>query len=84
MNDLARNLLLWVVILVVMMSVFNSFSDRSQAAPQLNYSEFLNQVKQNNVESVTIEGQTIRGDMRNGQSFSTTCLLYTSPSPRDA
>ncbi|MGB0213755.1 ATP-dependent metallopeptidase FtsH/Yme1/Tma family protein, partial [Algiphilus sp.] len=72
MNDLARNLLLWVVILVVMMSVFNSFSDRSQAAPQLNYSEFLNQVKQNNVESVTIEGQTIRGDMRNGQSFSTT------------
>ncbi|WP_420427003.1 ATP-dependent zinc metalloprotease FtsH [Algiphilus sp.] len=72
MNDLARNLLLWVVILVVMMSVFNSFSDRSQSAPELNYSEFLSQVKQDKIESVVIEGQEIRGQMRNGQSFSTT------------
>ncbi|MHA7833126.1 MAG: ATP-dependent metallopeptidase FtsH/Yme1/Tma family protein, partial [Algiphilus sp.] len=72
MNDLARNLLLWVVILVVMMSVFNSFSDRSQSAPELNYSEFLSQVKQDKIESVVIEGQAIRGQMRNGQSFSTT------------
>ena len=72
MNDLARNLLLWVVILVVMMSVFNSFSDRSQAAPELNYSEFLTRVKQNDVASVTIEGQKIKGELRNGQSFKTT------------
>jgi cell division protease FtsH len=72
LNDLARNLLLWVVILVVMMSVFNSFSDRSQAVPELNYSEFLTRVKQNDVASVTIEGQKIKGELRNGQSFKTT------------
>ncbi|WP_043767308.1 ATP-dependent zinc metalloprotease FtsH [Algiphilus aromaticivorans] len=72
MNDLARNLLLWVVILVVMMSVFNSFSDRSQAAPELNYSEFLTRVKQNDVASVTIEGKKLKGELRNGQSFETT------------
>jgi cell division protease FtsH len=72
LNDLARNLLLWVVILVVMMSVFNSFSDRSQAAPELNYSEFLTRVKQNDVASVTIEGKKLKGELRNGQSFETT------------
>ncbi|HVT34683.1 MAG TPA: ATP-dependent zinc metalloprotease FtsH, partial [Nevskiaceae bacterium] len=69
MNDLAKNLLLWVVILVVLMSVFQSFSGRSHATQQLVYSEFLNQVKQGNVAEVQIEGATIHGDLKNGQHF---------------
>ena len=69
MNDLAKNLLLWVVILVVLMSVFNSFSDRSTAQPELNYSEFLSQVRQGSVETVHIEGQHIRGKLKNGSAF---------------
>ena len=49
MNDLAKNLLLWVVILVVLMSVFQSFSSRSRGQPELAYSDFISQVEQGNV-----------------------------------
>ncbi len=71
MNDLAKNLLLWVVILVVLMSVFQSFSSRGQAQSALPYSEFINQVKGGNVAEVAIEGQTIHGELKGGTKFTT-------------
>jgi cell division protease FtsH len=71
LNDLAKNLLLWVVILVVLMSVFQSFSTRSRAQPELPYSEFLNQVRAGNVGEVIIEGPAIRGELRGGSRFVT-------------
>ena len=70
MNDLVKNLLLWVVILVVLTSVFQSFSSRTGGAqPPLNYSDFLEQVKEDNVETVYVEGQNIRGTLKNGTRF---------------
>ncbi len=70
MNDLVKNLLLWVVILVVLTSVFQSFSARnSSVQPPLNYSDFLEQVKQDNVDTVFIEGQNVRGSLKNGTRF---------------
>ena len=70
MNDLAKNLLLWVVILVVLMTVFQSFSGRRGAEQPLAYSDFLEQVKKGDVESVVIENQQIRGQLKRGQRFS--------------
>ena len=69
MNDLTKNLLLWLVILVVLVSAFQSFSTRSGAPPKLAYSEFLEQVKSGQVESAKIEGQNIEGKLKSGQSF---------------
>ena len=69
MNDLTKNLLLWLVILVVLVSAFQSFSARSGAPPKLLYSEFLEQVKSGQVESAKIEGQNIEGKLKSGQSF---------------
>ncbi|MGH6628993.1 MAG: ATP-dependent metallopeptidase FtsH/Yme1/Tma family protein, partial [Burkholderiales bacterium] len=72
MNDLVKNLLLWVVILVVLTSVFQSFSSRGGTAqPALNYSDFLEQVRQDNVDRVHIEGQHVRGTLNNGTRFTT-------------
>ena len=71
MNDLAKNLLLWVVILIVLMTVFQSFSSRSRAQPELQYSEFINQVKEGNVADVVIDGQIIRGELKGGSRFTT-------------
>ncbi|AXQ29197.1 ATP-dependent zinc metalloprotease FtsH [Solimonas sp. K1W22B-7] len=71
MNDLAKNLLLWVVILIVLMTVFQSFSSRSRAQPELQYSEFMNQVKEGNVADVVVEGQIIRGELKGGSRFTT-------------
>jgi len=71
LNDLAKNLLLWVVILVVLMSVFQSFSSRGRSQPELQYSEFMAQVKQGNVAEAVIDGANIRGELKGGSRFTT-------------
>jgi cell division protease FtsH len=71
-NDLVKNLLLWVVILVVLTSVFQGFSARTGGTqPALNYSEFLQQVRDDAVDTVFIEGPNIRGTLKNNQRFTT-------------
>jgi len=72
LNDLTKNLLLWVVILVVLMSVFQSFAGRGRASPEIRYSEFLDQVKQGNVSEAKIAGDQIQGELKGGSRFVTT------------
>jgi len=69
LNDLAKNLVVWVLILFVLMMAFQSFSGHSGSQPPIAYSEFYDQVKQGNVDSVTIEGSHIRGQLKNGSHF---------------
>ncbi len=71
MNDLAKNLLLWIVIAVVLMSVFSSFSPSGRVAEAISYSQFLDQVEDGNIRSVSIEGPHIRGETAGGMRFST-------------
>ncbi|ROO28352.1 ATP-dependent metalloprotease [Salinisphaera orenii MK-B5] len=71
MNELAKNLLLWVVIALVLMSVFSSFAPSTSSANEIAYSQFLTQVKDGSVSQVHIEDQRIRGQLQSGQSFTT-------------
>jgi cell division protease FtsH len=68
---MAKNLLLWVVIAVVLMSVFNNFTATQTAPKTLNYSDFIEQVKQGGVKEVTIQGRTIEVTNDSGQRFKT-------------
>ena len=60
MNDLTKNLLLWVVVAVVLMVVFQSFSPKSSGAGAqgATYSQFLDQVDSGNVQKVTFGGDS--------------------------
>ena len=61
MNDLTKNILVFVVIIVVLLSVVQGLSGVSGSQPQLrDYSEFLNQVRAGQVERVEIDGEKIR------------------------
>ena len=73
MNDMLKNMLVWIVIAVVIMSVFNNFVPQKNSSTNLSYSEFINQVKDNQIESVLIEadGKTISGIYKNGTRFLT-------------
>ncbi len=72
MNDMAKNLILWVVIAIVLMTVFNNFSTTTKQAQSISYSEFIDEVKAGNVKEVTIQnGRDIDGAMTSGQRFST-------------
>ena len=68
-----KNMLVWIVIAVVIMSVFNNFVPQKEGSTNLSYSEFINQVKDNQIESVMIEadGKTISGTYKNGTKFLT-------------
>ncbi|WP_227370420.1 ATP-dependent zinc metalloprotease FtsH [Halomonas sp. M20] len=70
MNDMAKNLILWLVIAAVLLTVFNNFS--VDTAPQtMNYSQFVQQVQNGQVRSVTIDGYTVMGEREDGSQFQT-------------
>ena len=72
MGNLTKNLILWLDIAMVLMAVFNNFTPRdSRTSAELDYSEFLHDVKQGRVEQVTINGSSIQGRTRAGQRFVT-------------
>lgn len=70
MNDMAKNLILWLIIAAVLVTVMNNFSSPSE--PQtLSYSQFIEQVKEGRVERVTVDGYVITGKRTDGEGFKT-------------
>ncbi len=69
MNDMAKNLLLWVVIAIVLMSVFNNFTATKTAPKAMAYSSFIELVRQGDVKEVTISGRNIEGVKESGERF---------------
>ncbi len=71
MNDMAKNIILWVVIAIVLISVFNKFEPQQSNMSTLSYSEFIDNVRQGGVREVVIEGRTIQGATQSGDKFTT-------------
>lgn len=70
MNDMAKNLILWLIIAAVLVTVMNNFSSPSEAG-KLNYSEFIQQVQEGKVRQVTVDGYIISGKNLDGTTFET-------------
>ena len=68
MNDLAKNLIVWVILAAVLMSVFNSFSPEPEQNT-IDYSTFLNEVQNDRVNEVTIADLLIFGERNDGSTF---------------
>ncbi|HWD31445.1 ATP-dependent zinc metalloprotease FtsH [Pseudomonas caricapapayae] len=67
---MAKNLILWLIIAAVLVTVMNNFSSPNE--PQtLNYSDFIQQVKDGKVERVAVDGYVITGKRTDGDSFKT-------------
>ncbi|MDI2475260.1 ATP-dependent zinc metalloprotease FtsH [Pseudomonas aeruginosa] len=67
---MAKNLILWLIIAAVLVTVMNNFSSPSE--PQtLNYSDFIQLVKDGKVERVTVDGYVITGKRSDGDTFKT-------------
>ncbi|MBT3697287.1 MAG: ATP-dependent zinc metalloprotease FtsH [Gammaproteobacteria bacterium] len=71
MSDVIKNLVIWTVIAVVVLSLFTGMNGRNNASDEYNYSEFMQQVQTGQVEEVTISGREISGTLKSGQSFIT-------------
>lgn len=70
MNDMAKNLVLWLVIAAVLLTVFNNFGAEAEQG-RLNYSDFVAEVQADRVSKVVIDGYTIFGEKTNGDRFQT-------------
>ncbi len=61
MNATIKNLLLWMVILVLIILAWNVFKTGAAAIEEVSFSAFLDQVQQGHVQKVSIRGEEIRG-----------------------
>jgi len=73
LSQFAKNLLLWIIVAMVLMSIFQHYAETEPPAQELKYSEFLESVRNGQVESVTIQvtsgGKRLTGETTNGQQF---------------
>ncbi|MBL7481803.1 ATP-dependent zinc metalloprotease FtsH [Legionella bononiensis] len=69
---MVKNLFLWLIIAIVLVSVFSNFGPRNSVAEKVSYSQFLKEVDQGMVNSVTIEdNKIIKGMTKNNKRFVT-------------
>ncbi len=63
-----KSIAIWLVVALVLMTVFNQFNGRQQQSPQtqLDYSQFLEEVKQGHITKVTIEGRILKATTADG------------------
>jgi cell division protease FtsH len=66
-NNMFKNLAIWMVIGVVLMTVFNQFNTRQAAMAQLDYSEFLEEVSAGRIAKVVIQGRTLEATTNEGK-----------------
>ncbi len=76
MNNMLKNLVIWLVIGMVLMTVFNQFNTRQAVQAPMEYSEFLEEVKSGSISKVTIEGRQLKATTQDGKRV-------TSYSPGD-
>jgi len=72
LNNLFKSIGIWLVVAMVLMTVFNQFTTRQQQTAQakIDYSQFLEEVKQGNITKVTIEGRTLKAVTSDGKRIS--------------
>ena len=67
---MAKNLIVWVILAAILMSVFNSFTPQP-VDNSLDYSDFVQEVQNERVSSISIDGLIIEGERRDGSKFRT-------------
>ena len=73
MNNLARNIIIWLVFGAALMGLFNMFKSPSTGnlSDEVAYSDFMGQVKTNQIEEVLIDGRNLRGKTGAGRVVTT-------------
>ena len=79
---MAKNLLLWLVIAAVLLSVFNNFSMQG-STEQVGYSSFIEEINNDRVRKVVVDGLTISAERYDGSSFETIRPMVEDPKLMD-
>ena len=71
MNDLTKNIIVWVVIAVVLLAVFSNFGKPGAQVAEIQYSQFLTEVESNSIRTAQIKGESISGNRVSGEQYIT-------------
>ncbi len=71
MNNIAKSIAIWLVVALVLMTVFNQFAGKSKSETSVPYSQFMQEAKNGRVASVEIDGHVVRGKTQDNKEFST-------------
>jgi len=71
LNDKSKTLLLWVLIPLILVSVFSNFGPQHPGSDKLTYSQFIQSVSQGDISKVTISEKKVIGTTRSGHTFTT-------------
>ena len=69
MNDLTKNILIWVAIVFVLLAVFSRYMPTTGEVQEVRYSTFLDDVRTGRVESVVLQGEQVIGTRKDKTQF---------------
>ena len=75
---MAKNLILWLVIAIILMSLFESFNSSEPTGRTMDYTSFVSAVQTDQVQEVVFDGAVINGIKRNGEQFTTVMPIHDS------
>jgi len=76
MNQLYKNIALWLIIIATVVLMFNLISYKEPSAEKVSFSEFIEKVEAGGVSEVTIQGSDIEGRFQDGKEFATYSPQY--------
>ena len=71
MNKFVKNVALYVLLIIIAVSIFNTFVHPQEKHSEITYSDFISQVEKKNVDSVTMTNNSISGKLKDGSEFAT-------------
>jgi cell division protease FtsH len=71
LNNIVKNIAIWLIVALVLMTVFNQFGIKKADETQVVYSQFIQEVKEGRIAKVTIDGRVLRGVTNDGKRFNT-------------
>ena len=71
MNKFVKNVALYVLLIIIAVSIFNTFVQPQERRSEITYSDFVAQVQNKNVQSVVMTHNSVTGKLNDGTQFST-------------
>jgi cell division protease FtsH len=69
LNNMFKNLAVWLVIGLVLMTVFNQFNNRQVTQSSMEYSQFIEEVGKGTIAKVVIEGRVLKATTTDGRKL---------------
>jgi cell division protease FtsH len=69
LSQSSKHIALWLVLALIILAVFSVFNKQHGREPEIVFSEFMTAVDRGDVQKVTIQGNNIQGEYKNGERF---------------